>query len=182
MHRMVSGKLPLHLIAVAVISSAVSAGCTSSPIGDPCVPENIPADDSRGGPGNTPDGIPDGFDAREIYIETSSVQCRTRTCMVYRLDGNPEKVSGGASCPPGDPTCVTQQELNNQVFCSCRCSVPAGGQANTPLCNCGEGFNCVDELVTTGGEGVIGGYCVPCIRPDDDRGLDTGIYENCPPG
>lgn len=164
MHRMVSGRLPLHLIALAGLVSAVSAGCTGSPIGDPCVPENIPAD---------------GFDAREIYIETSSVQCRTRTCMVYQLSGNPEKVIG-SSCPDGDATCVSQKQLNDQVFCSCRCSVPAGGQANTPLCNCGSGFTCRDELVTTGGEGVIGGYCVPCILADDPRGLDSSIYQNCP--
>jgi hypothetical protein len=180
---MVSGRLPLHLIplhliAVAAFVSAVSAGCTGSPIGDPCVPENIPADDTDG------DMIPDGFDSREIYIETSSVQCRTRTCMVYQLEGNPEKISSSDpainSCPAGDPTCVTQEQLNNQVFCSCRCSVPAGGQANTPLCACGSGFTCVDELVTTGGAGVVGGYCVPCRYDGDPRNLDSSVYDDCP--
>lgn len=155
--------------AVAVVAFAIAivgaAGCTGSPIGDPCVPESIPEG---------------GFDPRETYLETSSVQCRTRVCMVYQLDGNPEHVDEDGTCPPGADDCVSRGAVESQVFCSCRCQVPEGAQANTPLCSCGDGFTCVEDVVTTGGPGVQGGYCVPCIRPDEDRLLDTAVFQACP--
>lgn len=135
--------------AFLLVASAI-AGCTGSPIGDPCVPESVPAG---------------GYDDREVYIETSSVQCRTRVCMVYKVLGLPEDLT-----PMGQ----------EQIFCSCRCSVTAGGQANTPLCACGDGFTCVDDIVTTGGEGVRGGYCVPCRRTTEDRNLDPAVFDACP--
>ena len=50
------------------------AGCTAPGIGDPCIPESIPEG---------------GFVGSEAYLETSSVQCRTRVCMVYQLTGVP---------------------------------------------------------------------------------------------
>ncbi|HJL19192.1 MAG TPA: hypothetical protein RMH99_26240 [Sandaracinaceae bacterium LLY-WYZ-13_1] len=156
MHRFVSGLLrlgvaPLILAGLLGVLGLVGTGCTGSPIGDPCVPESIPSG---------------GFDPREVYLETSSVQCRTRVCMVYQVNGDPREI---------DPVVAEQQ-----VFCSCRCSVPEGGQANTPLCDCGDGFTCIDDVVTTGGTGVVGGYCVPCIKANDDRGLNPMVYDECP--
>ena len=148
----------LHAVLIAAITLPVLSACGVRGVGDPCTPEAIPAG---------------GFDPREVYVETSSVQCRTRTCMVFRLRGNPERVIGTDSCT-GDPTgCVDPNAeigLDNsleRVFCSCRCR--ATGDVNTPLCECGEGFHCVDVL-TTGGVGVQGGYCVPtdlCTTDDD---------------
>lgn len=157
MHRLTSG-----LMTVVALLLVAAAGCTGSPIGDPCVPESIPVG---------------GFDSREIYLETSSVQCRTRVCMVYQLSGDPENICDATGGPAG---CISQDTVNAQVFCSCRCSVPEGGQANTPLCDCGDGFVCVDDIVTTGGAGVRGGYCVPCIEEGNPRNLDTALFENCP--
>lgn len=144
-------------VGVVLLVAGATVGCTGSPVGDPCTPESIP---------------PGGYDDTEVYIETSSVQCRTRVCMVYQLAGNPpppEMCKGDSSDPP---ECY-------QVFCSCRCSTSGGGQANTPLCSCGEGFTCVDDVVTTGGEGVRGGYCVPCRLPNDPRQLPD-FFEDCP--
>jgi hypothetical protein len=163
MHRSLSrvlgvGIAPL-LVSVTLLSAAT--GCTGSPIGDPCIPESIP---------------PNGFDNREIYLETSSVQCRTRVCMVYQLDGNPETICDASGLPEG---CVTETELDQQVFCSCRCSITEGGQANTPLCNCADGFTCIDDIVTEGGAGVRGGYCVPCRRDPEPRPL-TDVFDDCP--
>ncbi|MBX3270931.1 MAG: hypothetical protein KF729_11765 [Sandaracinaceae bacterium] len=145
-----------------VLALLLAAGCTGSPVGDPCVPESIP---------------PGGFDAREIYLETSSVQCRTRVCMVYELTGDPGNICEDTGNAPG---CLPRATVNSQVFCSCRCSISEGGQANTPLCDCGEGFNCVNDIVTTGGEGVRGGYCVPCIEPGNPRNLDSAVFDACP--
>lgn len=161
MQRLVSG-LRLAIIPITLFAAM---GCTGSPIGDPCIPESIPAG---------------GFDPREIYLETSSVQCRTRVCMVYQLDGNPEFVNGTDTCPPGSMDCVSQNDLDTQVFCSCRCQIGDGGEATTPLCDCGDGFTCVDDVVTTGGPGVQGGYCVPCIDEENTRGLSSAIFPDCP--
>lgn len=146
-------------VASLVLLGALLSGCPARGIGDPCVPEAIP-----GG----------GFDPREIYVETSSVQCRTRTCMVFRLDGDPSQVTEDGTCPADSPNCVnrglpvTNTTSLERVFCSCRCSA-AGGDSNTPLCECSDGFHCVDVL-NAGGVGVRGGYCVPnelCTSDDD---------------
>jgi hypothetical protein len=150
------------LLAVGMLA-ATSVGCAPSPIGDPCVPESIP---------------PNGFDAREVYLETSSVQCRTRVCMVYQLQGRPDSICGSPGADPAN--CADPVAVDTQIFCSCRCSVPEGAEANTPLCNCGEGFTCVDDIVTTGGPGVRGGYCVPCIREGNPDNLPGTVYEDCP--
>jgi len=156
------------LVIVTLFGTALLAlGCTGSPVGDPCVPESIP---------------PGGFDPQEVYLETSSVQCRTRVCMVYQLSGNPDVICDEFGMPAG---CIPRTTLSNQVFCSCRCSSD-GGDTNIPLCDCGDGFRCLEEgergFVTAGGEGVRGGYCVPCRKPDgdDDRNLDPTLFEQCP--
>ena len=118
-----------HLLVVLALSSLAvfAVGCKSAiGVGDPCDPESIP-----GG----------GFDRSEVYLETSSVQCRTRVCMVYKTEGL-----------PGD---VTYNE--EQVYCSCRCDAPEG--ANTPTCACPSGFTC-ETILEQGGTGIRGGYCV----------------------
>lgn len=132
-------------------------GCAPVGQGDPCTPEAIP--------GN-------GFVSNEVYVETSSVQCRTRVCMVYHLQGNPECVAGDPRCSggTGDNPCVSgttslcvqvddpgQVQIDpnspDRVFCTCRCS--AGGNSSLPLCQCTEGFRCVPD------SDPGGGYCVP---------------------
>ena len=130
------------LAGLFAVLSVASVGCAARGLGDPCIPESIPAG---------------GFNQREVYVETSAVQCRTRVCMVYQLQGNPEHITGTPSCG-ANPDCVSQELVNERVFCSCRCS--AGGDTNTPLCACNEGFTCVDDVVNAGGVGVRGGYCV----------------------
>lgn len=163
MHRSVSF---IVLVLAMLVVAMLAVACTGSPVGDPCVPESIP---------------PGGFDSQEVYLETSSVQCRTRVCMVYQLEGNPELI-----CEDCDncADCLPRAEVNAQVLCTCRCSSTTG-DSNIPLCNCGDGFRCLEDgergFVTAGGEGVQGGYCVPCIKPDgDERMLDPNIFEQCP--
>jgi hypothetical protein len=160
----------LSRLLLAAATLTVLAACEARGIGDPCVPEAIPTG---------------GFDDREVYVETSSVQCRTRTCMVFRLDGNPERIVGTDSCPDGvdcvNPELpVSDQTSLERVFCSCRCS--AAGDVNTPLCNCTSGFHCVDVL-TAGGVGVQGGYCVPdeLCTSDEDCTNDDGTMGSCNP-
>lgn len=112
----------LTLLAIAAVGCQPGTG-----VGDPCDPESIP-----GG----------GFDPQEVYLETSSVQCRTRVCMVYEIMGLP-----------------SDSEANqNDVYCTCRCDAPAGG-SNTPTCDCPSGFVC-ETILEQGGTGIQGGYCV----------------------
>jgi hypothetical protein len=62
--------------AALTVLAFTAVGCKpGTGVGDPCDPESVP-----GG----------GFDRQEVYLETSSVQCRTRVCMVYEIAGLPD--------------------------------------------------------------------------------------------
>jgi hypothetical protein len=124
------------------------AGCAPTGLGDPCIPEAISAG---------------GFDGQEVTVEAGSTQCRTRVCMVFHLEGDPRRLAGTESCPPGASDCVLDDPSGgsaglpnslDRVFCSCRCGA-AGGNAALPLCACTAGFLCVPE----GERGA--GFCVP---------------------
>jgi hypothetical protein len=136
--------------AVGVVFSwfLLLSGCAASGIGDPCTPEVTPAG---------------GFHGSEVSVETSSVQCRTRVCMVFHLDGDPRHVQGTASCAAGQTGCVVSDPSGasaalpnslDRVFCSCRCG-ESDGNAELPLCQCTAGFVCVPPTERGGG------FCVP---------------------
>jgi hypothetical protein len=139
--------------------SVLLAACSTPAVGSPCLPEQVPST---------------GFDDREAYIESSSVQCQTRVCMVYHLRGDPRKgcvattaPAATAGCDPSkDPKCAAAaeakqcslpSEVEDRVYCTCRCKAPS----NTAFaeCTCPDGFSCVDVL-DQGGPGVRGSYCV----------------------
>jgi hypothetical protein len=145
MGRVVRLMLSLSLVSSLAISMG---GCSTTGVGDPCLPEQIPEG---------------GFVNQETYLETSSVQCRTRVCMVREFAGDPRNVFYEAgdtrnTCTLGsDPDCHTDEQVDAAVYCSCRCRAPAG--SNTPTCECPSGFVCEDVL-ESGGIGIQGGYCV----------------------
>lgn len=161
--KVVSGWLATFALVTGVIGTgALAVGCQARGVGDPCIPEAIPQA---------------GFTSRESYVETSSVQCRTRVCLVYRLQGHPERIVGDpVTCSnPTTDNCVDETTREDRVFCSCRCSA-AGGDSNLPLCTCNEGYHCVD-LLTQGGSGVRGGYCIRQSQCEDDD--DCLVGERC---
>lgn len=132
------------IIALAMLAGA----CAEAGVGDACVPEKVP---------------PGGFLSSETYLESSSLQCATRVCLVRGLDGDPSNVQEDG-CPlddpdanPNDSTCVPQSEVDENVYCSCRCGAPEGSGFST--CSCPSGFKC-EEVLETGGDGVRGSYCV----------------------
>ena len=127
-------------VAISLLWLAAS-GCASSAVGDPCVPEAVPEG---------------GFLASETYLETSSVQCATRVCLVRGLMGDPNNIQED-DCPQGDATCVPASEVERSVYCSCRCGAPA--ESGLPTCGCPGGFIC-EEVLETGGDGLRGSYCV----------------------
>ena len=127
-------------VAISLLWLA-GTGCSSSAVGDPCVPEQV----SEG-----------GFLPSETYLETSSVQCATRVCLVRELDGDPNNLQED-ECPKGEATCVSADAVERSVYCSCRCAAPAG--SDLPTCGCPSGFTC-EEVLETGGDGLRGSYCV----------------------
>ena len=128
-------------VAISLLWLAGS-GCSSSAVGDPCVPEAVPAG---------------GFLASETYLETSSVQCATRVCLVRGLMGDPNNLQEN-DCPLGDDgTCVFASDVESSVYCSCRCDAPSS--SDLPTCGCPSGFIC-EEVLETGGDGLRGSYCV----------------------
>ncbi|MCA9529770.1 MAG: hypothetical protein KC543_06520 [Myxococcales bacterium] len=132
------------LLLVTLLVTATCAGitgCASSGVGDPCNPENVPAG---------------GFSPLEAYLEQGSVQCRTRTCVAYKLDGDPNQVIEDGTCRNPDE-CVSKQELEDRVYCTCRCRALEGSSA--PTCACPSGYSCTD-ILEVGGTGLRGGYCI----------------------
>jgi hypothetical protein len=139
---------------VFAVSSLGAIGCTDLGVGDPCIPETVPCN---------ADGEKCGYVQSESYIEASSVQCRSRLCLVYKLDNetnglinaDPRNICGSEDEQDG---CVRTEKLLDSVYCTCRCG--AGGTGNKQeLCKCGEGFTC-EPILTIGNEGIIGDYCV----------------------
>ena len=127
----------LELMGFAALALLAGA-CSESGVGDACVPEQVP---------------PGGFLASETYLETSSVQCATRVCLVRNLAGDPNKICEETN----EPGCVPADEVAEKVYCSCRCGAPAG--SSVPTCSCPGGFTC-EEVLETGGDGLRGSYCV----------------------
>ena len=140
----------LKLISCAALLS-LGVACSESAVGDPCVPEQVPEG---------------GFLSSETYLETSSVQCATRVCLVRDLEGDPN-----IPCDenPDEPTCADRSEIEDNVYCSCRCGAPEG--SSLPTCGCPGGFVC-EEILETGGDGLRGSYCVrepvEAAEPNED--------------
>ena len=130
-------------IATLGLVGALVAGCTGPAVGDPCTPEQIP-----------PNG---GFNPAEAYVETSSVQCETRVCLVYRLSGDPRCVghSIDSQCPTPESIPMAS-EVEKRIYCTCRCDAPNDSFAT---CECPDDYACVSVL-ELGGPGVEGSYCV----------------------
>jgi hypothetical protein len=143
---------------IATFALLTLAGCQTSGVGDPCVPQAIPSG---------------GFQERDIVIETTSVMCRTRVCLVYKFTGDPTHdftsedentcepladsgVSEDAGPLERDPLCRTRDYIRDHVFCTCRCD---SDDPNVPTCDCPGGFACV-ALQQGGGASVEGSYCV----------------------
>ncbi|MEM9865672.1 MAG: hypothetical protein AAF938_28955, partial [Myxococcota bacterium] len=144
--------------ALLIASIAGLSACASSGVGDPCIPENVPLNNDTGERGFVPD---------EVYIETGSVQCRTRVCLTFQLDGDPtstrdECIAAGNPpdvCADRHPIIEDIRGETSRVFCSCRCDRPTPDGA--PPCECPGGFVCSEESnLEQGGPGIRGSYCI----------------------
>lgn len=141
------------LFAAAVVFAAANlTGCATPAVGAPCLPEQVPSG---------------GFDQSEAYIESSSVQCETRVCMVYHLAGAPPGTAKCQKkpvtpCAMNDKNCITPipcaepDEVAKFVYCTCRCE---SGNSKFASCSCPSGYDCTPVL-EQGSVGVRGSYCV----------------------
>lgn len=78
----------------------VLVGCVGDPVGDPCIPEQVPSD----------------LSSSETFLETSSAQCVTRLCIARGLRGDPRP-----DCTEG---CASEADVEQRVHCTCRCDGP----------------------------------------------------------
>ncbi len=103
--------------------------------------EREPGDETGVGESCRPEAVPArGFEAEDVYVETSSVQCESRSCLVYFFEGDPTtSVEEDPSCTD----CPTTEEIEQRVYCSCRCALPDGTR-NDFTCECPDGFFCED--------------------------------------
>jgi len=138
---------PSSLIWIAAAIAALGAvGCADEGVGDPCIPEAIPCNSM---------GANCGYKNNEAYIEASSVQCKSRLCIVYKLNNNTQGTKPSdprVTCDADDPVegCVSDDNLLKSVYCTIRC------KKND---DCPSGYTC-DPVLNLGGPGITGNYCV----------------------
>jgi hypothetical protein len=146
------GMRRLVLLLGVTLLAMVANGCANPGVGDPCLPQHPPS----AGPNDncSAAGGPDAgcFVGTEVYIETRSLQCRTRVCMVFHWDEH-----------------VDEAARNQRVHCTCRCG---GIDPAVSYCACPSGFACVTAF-RTGEPGIIGDYCVRSDLPEVIR-ADAG--------
>jgi len=178
---------------------AASPGCSEQGVGDPCTPEQ------------EYDPTFNGFDEKEVNIESKSFQCRTRVCLVNHFRGRvscqygqssdkaaPTGVKNACLVPgsttpvegnPNDPRkkalvppqCVDRNAAN-AVYCSCRCADINGDKpSDQTFCDCPDGFTC-EPLVTSIGKGNEGLTGSYCIKNGTKYDANTACNQgDCDP-
>ncbi len=128
------------LLLGTIALAALLSGCPATGVGDPCVPQH-PVFTGAPGEHVCPAGGPDSacFVGTEVYIETRSLQCRTRVCMVYHWD-----------------EFTNMDERNRRVYCTCRCGGPGDP---SQLCQCPDQYVC-NTVFVAGEPGIQGAYCI----------------------
>jgi hypothetical protein len=112
------------LALLAIVMGLTGIACADTGIGDPCSP-------ARPAPvGGATRGY---FVSQEIYLETRSLQCRTRVCMVWKWDEQ-----------------ARPEEESKRSFCTVKCEQDS---------ECPTDFRCVTAFVA-GDPGIRGKYCV----------------------
>lgn len=160
-------------LGLTLALGALSMGCQSGGVGDPCTPEDEYQPTFA------------GYSETEANIESRSFQCETRLCLVNHFRGR-------VSCPygqpdPNDPSSafpdetyrchipgttdeadritvqvraqLTKRTAADAVYCSCRCG---GDDPNAKYCDCPSGYSCTELLkdIGLGSKELAGSYCV----------------------
>jgi len=133
------------ILASLLVASACENNAPTG-VGDECRPLVVPEN---------------GFHATEVFVEvgvrrsesfsleiveSTHPDCRTGFCIVNHYEG--------------DFIDESEDEIAERVYCTCKCGVSAGGDAQSTTCNsCPEGFECC-PIFAIGGEFLKGDYCV----------------------
>lgn len=171
---------------VSFFLGALSMGCQSGGIGDPCLPE----DEYQ--------LYFSGYSVSELNLESRSFQCETRLCLVNHFQGRVSCPYGQqvASSKPnqkcyipgttGSDTMIqvdvrpqyTKRTRNEAVYCSCRC---AGDDPEGRYCKCPTGYQCQHLLdyvgPELGGKELAGSYCIKDGTHYEEGKTDVG--ESC---
>lgn len=169
------------LLGVSVVVLGALPSCKDEGIGDPCTPEQ------------EYDPAFNGFDEKEVNVESKSFQCRTRVCLVNHFRGRVScpygQTSQGDPTYPGQPACTVpgstdkivgnpndprkgalvppecvDRAADKAVYCSCRCADIDGNKpSDQTFCDCPDGFTC-QQLVTSIGKGNEGLTGSYCIK------------------
>lgn len=164
------------IIASVLVASSVPhlTGCRAGGVGDPCIPED------------EYEPTFSGYSLGEVNIETRSIQCETRVCLVNHFQGRVScpygqseedlgldptdparcRVPGTDGAQAGDAVTVPVKAWlpartpEDAVYCSCRCDGP---DKDTKYCDCPSGFSCeplIDDLGFSEDRELIGSYCI----------------------
>jgi hypothetical protein len=136
--------------SIAVATLVGTGGCTSTGVGDPCVPEAEYSQEFL------------GFDKAEVNIESKSFQCETRLCLANHFQGRVTCPYGQAST--GSAAGTTAYDGSHQA-----CQTPIG----QPVNGVDPTTNTVDEPPeTTGQPGAVLPNCT-------DRTAANAVYCSC---
>ena len=189
------------IVAALLLGGVVlagSPGCADEGVGDPCVPEQ------------EYDPQFNGFDEKEVNVESKSFQCRTRICLVNHFRGRvscPFGQSADKTAPPGADPCTVpgtsdaiegnpndprrralvsaqcvDRAADKAVYCSCRCADINGQKpSDQNFCECPDGFTC-ERLVTSVGRGNEGLTGSYCIKNNTQYDAATACTQgDCDP-
>jgi len=201
-HKQVPSRATMRALLTALLLGIglifASQGCGDEGVGDPCTPEQ------------EYDPTFNGFDEKEVNVESKSFQCRTRVCLVnhfrgrvscpYGQSSDAQPPSGASACViPGTTTAVTGDPADTRkkalvapqcvdrvadkaVYCSCRCADINGQKpGDQTFCDCPDGFACT-PLVTSIGQGNEGLTGSYCIKNGTQYNVNTACNQgDCDP-
>jgi hypothetical protein len=149
-----------------------------SGIGDACIPSQETS------------ATFNGFDEKQVSVETMAPTCKTGSCLVnhfrgrvscpYGQDATGQAPSGATACLiPNTGAHVTGNAASSQkaqvaaqcvdrvaakaVYCSCRCANDQGRTDDgATYCGCGDGFTCTNLVASVGpsSANIAGSYCI----------------------
>jgi hypothetical protein len=146
--------------AVAFVNVIAGTGCSTTGIGDPCIPEAEYA----------PDFL--GFDQEEVNVESKSFQCETRLCLVNHFRGR-------VSCPYGQGGAADRANLASAAS-SFKCNgTGAPNTENSPCCLPGVDQPVLSDADTAANLGP-GAAKNSAVQPNcTDRTADKAVYCSC---
>lgn len=143
--------------AVAFVNVIAGTGCSTTGIGDPCIPEAEYAADFL------------GFSDQEVNVESKSFQCETRLCLVNHFQGR-------VSCPYGQAATADRSFLGSSAS-SFQCNGSgAPTSENTPCCVPGVNQPVLSDADTNTGKAPTASPVEPNCT---DRTADKAVYCSC---